>query len=74
MSDHIVKSYDEDLSQLKTMLAQMGGLVEQQLDGAEVRAEAKAFSHAYSDSDSFRWAQPAVLDFDACDYHHGFDL
>ena len=34
MSDHIVKSYDEDLSQLKTMLAQMGGLVEQQLDDA----------------------------------------
>jgi phosphate transport system protein len=32
MSEHIVKSYDEDLSQLKTMLAQMGGLVEQQLD------------------------------------------
>jgi phosphate transport system protein len=29
-----VKSYDEDLSQLKTMLAQMGGLVEQQLDDA----------------------------------------
>ena len=34
MSEHIVKSYDEDLSQLKTMLAQMGGLVEQQLDDA----------------------------------------
>ena len=34
MSDHIVKAYDEDLSQLKTMLAQMGGLVEQQLDDA----------------------------------------
>ena len=34
MSDHIVKSYDEDLMQLKTMLAQMGGLVEQQLDDA----------------------------------------
>ena len=34
MSEHIVKSYDEDLSQLNTMLAQMGGLVEQQLDDA----------------------------------------
>lgn len=34
MTDHIVKSYDEDLSQLKTLLAQMGGLVEQQLDDA----------------------------------------
>ena len=34
MSDHIVKAYDEDLAQLKTMLAQMGGLVEQQLDSA----------------------------------------
>ena len=34
MSDHIVKSYDEDLSQLKTILAQMGGLVEHQLDDA----------------------------------------
>ena len=31
MSDHIVRAYDEDLAQLKTMLAQMGGLVEQQL-------------------------------------------
>ena len=34
MSDHIVKAYDEDLDTLKTMLAQMGGLVEQQLDDA----------------------------------------
>ena len=34
MSDHIVRAYDEDLAQLKTMLAQMGGLVEQQLDDA----------------------------------------
>jgi phosphate transport system protein len=34
MSDHIVRAYDEDLSVLKTMLAQMGGLVEQQLDDA----------------------------------------
>ena len=31
MSDHIVKAYDEDLAQLKTMLAQMGGLAEDQL-------------------------------------------
>ena len=34
MSDHIVKAYDEELGVLKTMLAQMGGLVEQQLDDA----------------------------------------
>ena len=34
MSEHIVKSYDEDLAQLKTLLAQMGGLVEQLLDDA----------------------------------------
>ena len=31
MSDHIVKAYDEDLANLKTMLAQMGGLAEDQL-------------------------------------------
>jgi phosphate transport system protein len=31
MSDHIVKSYDEDLASLKTMLAKMGGLAEDQL-------------------------------------------
>ena len=34
MSEHTVKSYDDDLTQIKTMLAQMGGLVEQQLDDA----------------------------------------
>ena len=34
MSDHIVKAYDDDIALLKTMLAQMGGLVEQQLDDA----------------------------------------
>jgi phosphate transport system protein len=34
MTDHTTKAYDEELSQLKTMLAQMGGLVEQQLDDA----------------------------------------
>jgi len=34
MSDHIVKSYDEDLAALKTMLAQMGGLAEEQLANA----------------------------------------
>ncbi|MGH6854398.1 MAG: phosphate signaling complex protein PhoU [Aestuariivirga sp.] len=34
MSEHIVRAYDEDLAALKTMLAQMGGLAEQQLDGA----------------------------------------
>ncbi len=34
MPDHIVHAYDAELSGLKTMLAQMGGLAEQQLDGA----------------------------------------
>ena len=34
MSDHIVKSYDDDLAALKTMLAQMGGLAEEQLANA----------------------------------------
>jgi len=32
MSDHIVKAYDEDLAALKTMIAHMGGLAEDQLD------------------------------------------
>ena len=31
MSDHIVRAYDEDLAGFKTMLAQMGGLAEDQL-------------------------------------------
>jgi phosphate transport system protein len=31
MSDHIVRAYDDDLASLKTMLAQMGGLAEDQL-------------------------------------------
>jgi phosphate transport system protein len=31
MSDHIVRSFDEELDSLKTMLAQMGGLAEDQL-------------------------------------------
>ena len=34
MSDHIVKAYDHDISQLKTMLAEMGGLAEEQLNNA----------------------------------------
>ena len=34
MSDHIVKAYDQDIAQLKTMLAEMGGLAEEQLDKA----------------------------------------
>ena len=34
MTDHSVKAYDEDLGALKTMLAQMGGLAEEQLDNA----------------------------------------
>ncbi len=31
MSEHIVKAYDDDLASLTTMLAQMGGLAEEQL-------------------------------------------
>ncbi|NBQ89030.1 MAG: phosphate transport system regulatory protein PhoU [Betaproteobacteria bacterium] len=31
MSDHIVKAFDEELQKLKTMLAQMGGLAEEEL-------------------------------------------
>jgi phosphate transport system protein len=34
MPDHIVKAYDQDILSLKTMLAQMGGLAEDQLDNA----------------------------------------
>jgi phosphate transport system protein len=34
MPDHIVKAYDQDISSLKTMLAQMGGFAEEQLDNA----------------------------------------
>jgi phosphate transport system protein len=34
MPDHIVKAYDDDLAQLKQMLAQMGGLAEEQLANA----------------------------------------
>ena len=34
MSDHIVRAYDEELAALKTLLAQMGGLAEDQLAGA----------------------------------------
>ncbi|MFZ1775217.1 MAG: phosphate signaling complex protein PhoU [Rhizobiaceae bacterium] len=34
MSNHIVKSFDEDLALLKSMLAQMGGLAEEQLADA----------------------------------------
>jgi phosphate transport system protein len=34
MTEHTVRAYDEDLAQLKTMLAEMGGLVEHQLDSA----------------------------------------
>ncbi len=34
MPDHIVKAYDNDISTLRTMLAQMGGLAEEQLDNA----------------------------------------
>ena len=34
MTDHIVKAYDQDISSLKAMLAQMGGLAEEQLDNA----------------------------------------
>jgi phosphate transport system protein len=31
MSDHIVKAYDSDLAQLKSMLSEMGGMAEEQL-------------------------------------------
>jgi phosphate transport system protein len=34
MPDHIVKAYDADIASLKTMLASMGGLAEEQLDNA----------------------------------------
>lgn len=34
MPDHIVKAYDRDITALKTMLAQMGGLAEEQLANA----------------------------------------
>ena len=34
MTDHIVKSYDQDINSLKTMLAEMGGLAEEQLHNA----------------------------------------
>jgi phosphate transport system protein len=34
MPDHIVKAYDQDISALKTMLAEMGGMAEEQLDNA----------------------------------------
>ncbi len=33
-SEHIVQSYDEELSRLNNMIAEMGGLAEQQLTGA----------------------------------------
>lgn len=34
MSDHIVSSFDQDLESLRTMIAQMGGLAEEQLGSA----------------------------------------
>ena len=34
MPDHIVKAYDSDLTSLKTMLAEMGGIAEEQLTNA----------------------------------------
>ena len=34
MSDHIAKAYDQDIAQLKAMLAEMGCLAEEQLDNA----------------------------------------
>ncbi len=34
MPDHIVKAYDLDITSLKTLLASMGGLAEEQLDNA----------------------------------------
>jgi len=40
MPEHIVKAYDQDITALKTMLAQMGGLAEEQLANA-IKALAK---------------------------------
>jgi phosphate transport system protein len=34
MSDHIVKAYDSEIASIKSMLAQMGGLAEEQLNNA----------------------------------------
>ena len=34
MPDHIVKAYDQDIATLKSMLAQMGGMAEEQLSNA----------------------------------------
>ncbi len=34
MPDHIVKAYDSDITSLKTMLAEMGGIAEEQLTNA----------------------------------------
>ncbi len=34
MTSHILKSYDQELDELKTMVSQMGGLAEEQLDKA----------------------------------------
>ena len=34
MTEHTVHAYDDELASLKTMLAQMGGLAEEQLEGA----------------------------------------
>jgi hypothetical protein len=34
MSEHIVKSFDDELTQLKTRLVQMGGMAENALDQA----------------------------------------
>ncbi len=47
-SEHIVKSFDENLNQLNTAIAQMGGLAEIQLDEAVqalVRRDAEAAAH-----------------------------
>jgi phosphate transport system protein len=40
MPDHIVKAYDQDISELRNMLVEMGGLAEEQLDNS-VRALSK---------------------------------
>lgn len=34
MADHITKAYDQDIAQLKAMLAEMGGIAEEQLNNA----------------------------------------
>ena len=60
MNEHIVKSYDQELELLDKKIAQMGGLVEQQLaqgfDALEKRDPKLAEAAAASDRRSTRWS------------------